>query len=429
MLDVIRGIAVCGILAVNIFVMGTVGSTQGRTFPAVWNADWIAWVSQRVLLEGPMRGLFMILFGAGMVMMLRRAEGDRPQVVPIDVWTRRCLALLALGVGHFLILMWPGEILWTLGLAGLALLAFRTARVRTLWIWALLIIACLSGHRAWHTSTYFENYANALSAEAAQAEGRPPTEAEKAGLAAVKSAVSANYPTPESLETEIRQRTSLGPLIQWSTAGWAYRHLGVYSWIAVAESLAFMLVGMALFRSRILTGEASRRLYRWMLVAGAAGLALRLVDFSWQARTGFELDIHRLDTAMSLLRSAWYQPARLGLTLGYVAALVLLLRAGRRAWAAPFRAMGRTALTVYTLQSLLTSVLFYALGYVGAFGAAKLMLAALCISILTGLFSMIWLRFRPMGPLEWLLRAIAYGSFSPSRRPAAAEALERGPPL
>ena len=37
LLDVMRGVAVCGILAVNIFVMGTVGDTQGRTFPASWN--------------------------------------------------------------------------------------------------------------------------------------------------------------------------------------------------------------------------------------------------------------------------------------------------------------------------------------------------------------------------------------------------------
>ena len=117
-LDVMRGIAVCGILAVNILVMGTVGSTQGRTFPASWDVDWIAWVGQRLLLEGPMRGLFTILFGAGMVMMLRRAEGADGQALPIDVWTRRCLALLLLGVVHFLVLMWPGEILWTYGIAG-----------------------------------------------------------------------------------------------------------------------------------------------------------------------------------------------------------------------------------------------------------------------------------------------------------------------
>lgn len=409
-LDVIRGIAVCGILTVNIFVMGTVGSTQGRTFPAAWNADWIAWVSQRLLLEGPMRGLFMILFGAGMVMMLRKAEGDQPQVLPIDVWTRRCLTLLAFGVGHFMILMWPGEILWTLGMAGLALLAFRTARVRTLCIWALLIVACLSAHRAWDTSTYFEGYANALSGERAQAEGRSLTEEQQTGLAGVASAVSANYPSQEALETEAMQRTSLWPLVQWSANGWSFRHLGVYSWIAVAECLAFMLVGMALFRLRALTGDASARIYRWMLIAGAIGLAVRIVDMAWQARTGFELDIHRLDMTVSLLRSALYQPARLGLTLGYVAALVLLIRAGRRAWMAPFRAMGRTALTVYTLQSLLTSMLFYMFGYLGKFGAAELILAALCISILTALFSMAWLHLRSMGPLEWLLRVIAYGT-------------------
>ena len=72
------------ILAVNIFVMGTIGGTQGRTFPAEWNPDWIAWIAQRILLEGPMRGLFMLLFGAGMVMMLKAAEGPHGRAAPID---------------------------------------------------------------------------------------------------------------------------------------------------------------------------------------------------------------------------------------------------------------------------------------------------------------------------------------------------------
>jgi len=66
-----------------------------------------------LLLEGPMRGLFTVLFGAGMLMMLRRAEGPHGDVPPIDAWTRRCLALLLFGVVHFLLLMWPGEILRT----------------------------------------------------------------------------------------------------------------------------------------------------------------------------------------------------------------------------------------------------------------------------------------------------------------------------
>lgn len=107
----------------------------------------------------------------------------------------------------------------------------------------------------------------------------------------------------------------------------------------------------------------------------------------------------------------------------------LLWRAGFRAWAPPFRAMGRTALTVYTLQSVLTSIFFYAFGYLGKLGAAELLMTALCICIVTALFSMIWLKLRSMGPMEWLLRAIAYGTFSPTRKPEAAEALRRVPPI
>lgn len=429
-LDVMRGIAVCGILAVNIFVMGTVGSTQGRTFPARGNADWIAWVGQRLLLEGPMRGLFTVLFGAGMLMMLRRAEGPAGEALPIDVWTRRCLALLLLGVVHFLVLMWPGEILWTYGIAGLALLAFRTAKVRTLWVWALVIVACLSAHRAYNTSTYVATYQTALEAERLKAAGGDLTTEQQSALDAAASAKSGNYPTRDALASEITQRTELKSLLNWSASEWSFRHLGVYSWIAVAESLSFMLVGMALFRSRILTGERPAGTYwRILLLAGGTGLLLRGIDFGWQARTGFELDIHRMNPLMSILRSGWYQPARLALTLGYVALIVLMVRSSYGAWKTPFRAMGRTALTVYTLQSVLTSLLFYALGYVGGFGAASLLGVTLGICVLTAIFSMIWLRYFTLGPLEWLLRVMAYGTFSPERRNRAAVVLDRSPPI
>ena len=73
---------------------------------------------------------------------------------------------------------------------------------------------------------------------------------------------------------------------------------------------------------------------------------------------------------MSWLRSGWYQPARLALTLAYVAMIVLMLRGSWLAWKVPFNALGRMALTNYTLHSVMTSLLFYAFGYLGAFGAA-----------------------------------------------------------
>ena len=74
-LDVLRGIAICGILLMNIHGMGDVADYPLTGFPAAWNGEWIAWGVQTIFVQGAMRGLFTILFGASMLIMLRRAEG------------------------------------------------------------------------------------------------------------------------------------------------------------------------------------------------------------------------------------------------------------------------------------------------------------------------------------------------------------------
>ncbi len=416
LLDILRGIAVCGILPVNIIVMGTVGSTRGLIYPARWDGDWIAWALQRLLLEGPMRGLFTMLFGVGMLLMLRRAEGDRADVVSFDIWTRRCLALLLFGIVQFAVFFWPGEILWTYGIAGLMLLAFRSARPRTLWIWAVVIMIGLSAFRAYDTAKTAIGHERAHVAEQLQAADQPISAEQKAALDAARATQASLHPSDESVAAEIRQRTSLGSLLGWSATGWAARHIGNYSWWGVMESLGFMLVGMALFRTGTLTGAGSARRYRRMMIWGLGiGLTLRLGDLAWQARTGFELDLDRLNMTASVMRSLLYEPARLALTLGYVGLIVMLFRGAPSRAAHAIAPLGRMALTAYCLQSILTSLLFYAFGYVGAFGYLSLLAISVAIWAITGLFSAIWLRHFSMGPAERLLRTIAYaGSRSPA---------------
>jgi len=72
-------------------------------------------------------------------------------------------------------------------------------------------------------------------------------------------------------------------------------------------------------------------------------------------------------------------------------------------------AVGRTALTTYIGQSIITSLLFYGLGFYDRFGFAQLMGIAVLIWIGQCAFSMLWLRRFDMGPAEWLLRSITYG--------------------
>lgn len=409
-LDVLRGIAVCAILPVNIVVMGTVDDREGLLYPSRWNLDRILWCVEQLLFEGPARGLFTLLFGAGMALMLKSAEGDQPQIGAIDAWARRCVVLLGMGVTQFAVFMWPGEILWTYGIAGLFLLAFRPCRPRTLCVAAAVLLLGLSGLRAYDTNKTVQVYASAPAAAAAKAEGRPLSEAQEAALKAVQSAHEALYPNPSHTAEQIEQRTHLRSLIAWSANGWVWRHLSTWSWPGVVECLSFMLIGIALYRTGLLTGAAATKTYVLVAVIGYGfGLSVRVANLAWMARTGFELDPNRLAPAISVLRSFLYEPARLGVTMGHLAIITLLFKSGALGGAKVLRALGRTSLTTYTLQSLLTSLLFYGCGLVGAMSFTRLMATSVAIWVVSGAVALLWLQRFSMGPAEWLIRALSYG--------------------
>ena len=76
-LDFIRGIAVLGILAANIVAFGQPMTAymypDAFTTPHGAAEDWM-WVAQFVLIDGKMRGLFSLLFGASMMLIIERAD-------------------------------------------------------------------------------------------------------------------------------------------------------------------------------------------------------------------------------------------------------------------------------------------------------------------------------------------------------------------
>lgn len=125
-LDVLRGVAVCGILLMNIAMMGMLGDIARPPLPAMLDADWITYVGVRTFFSGTMRGLFTLLFGAGMLIMLRRADEIGGEG-SIQAYLTRCFALILLGAANFAIFLWPGEILFNYGVVGMVLLLFRKA--------------------------------------------------------------------------------------------------------------------------------------------------------------------------------------------------------------------------------------------------------------------------------------------------------------
>jgi uncharacterized protein len=425
-LDVLRGVAVCGILLMNIPVMGLPVEQNVPHYPVALNVDWIAFAIQRIGFEGSMRGLFTLLFGAGMVVMLRSAPDDAsgPSSPAGQAYLTRCFGLMLLGVAQFALFLWPGEILFNYGVVGLALILFRRARVRLLFTAAAALLMVWTFYNAAGDFGRAETLRTAEAAVAAKNAHKPLTHEQSDAIDARADIIKGFHPPPELLAKEKAQRTSFPGVWIWSLRTWVKFNFEADSSIYLAESLAFMLIGVALLRLRVLTGEQPMRVYAAMAAGGfAVGMGIRIARVMTNWSVGYEPDPDALSWGNLV-----YEPARLGLTIGYVGLVGLLYKAGALGFiAGALKAMGRLALTNYIGQSIITSALFYGLGLYDKLGFAALMGLCVLIWIVLGSFSVLWLRRWEMGPFEWLLRSLTYGVWQTIGRPKAAAATAPAP--
>lgn len=401
-LDLLRGFALCGILLMNVRFMG--GPPGKPLFPAVpTDPDWIVWSVQSVAFEGTMRGLFTLLFGAGMLLMMRR-QGSEGGIQAADVYFRRCLMLLGFGMMNVLVFLWPADALFIYGVSGAAIFVFRNLSWRRLLVVAAAILMVLT------VKTGLEARAEGLEAH----RGRVAAEAAAAGRALSPQDAEA----AETWTRRLERRTALSPraekeiaqrrggwasVLAWSWGTWTTLFLQSLLADLVLESVAFMMVGMALMKLGVLTGERSWRTYALMAGVGyAIGLSLNGWELWTDWTTDFAPDVWITD--------ATYQIDRLAMTVGHVGLVLLLWKAG--AWGVVGRAlasMGRLGLTNYLGQSALTSIYFYGFGMVGRHGWAELWGVAVVVWIIQAVLSSLYLRVFSIGPAEWLLRSVAYG--------------------
>lgn len=415
-LDVLRGVAVCGILLMNIPIMGLV--QQGPTFPAAPNADWIAFSIQNLVFEGSMRGLFTLLFGAGMLIMLRQVQGEADPKATQAYFTR-CFALMLLGFVNFAIFLWPGEILFNYGVVGLALFLFRKADQRVLWTAAAAMLALATILLATPSIERAEKLTQAAEAVQLKKEGKTLTEEQTKLIEYRKEAFAERTPKPEEIAKEREARTTFPAVWAWSIKEWGFYNLGKFAVPFFCESLGAMLIGLALFRSGVLTGTRPLGFYAALAAGGyGIGMAIRGLTLALQWRVGFYPD-----PLAGLIWNWGYEFARIPLTLGALGLVMLLLKSGLLNWiTGGLTAIGRLALTNYLGQSVITSILFYGFGLFDRFGFAQLMGIAALIWLAQGVFSLLWLRRFEMGPFEWLLRNLTYGAWRSLPRLKGADA-------
>jgi len=398
-LDALRGFAVMGILAMNIvaFAMPEMAYVSPKAYGGETSADLAAWTLGFILFDGKMRGLFSILFGASMLLIIDRAEASGQN--PSSVHYRRMAWLAIFGLCHYFFIWW-GDILFLYAAVGCVAFRFRAWEARRLIKWAITLFTL----GVVVTSLFFG--AQLAVGNAADDPASPMAEAGRevrAEYAKIDGEVSEELALYRGAYLPIlgsRLDTAINPFI------------GVL--MTILETLPLMMLGMALFRNGFLTGawaaaDYRRTALRWL----PPGVLLTLLVGWVQWRAGFDYLV-----AVNAFM-AWAGPGRLMMTIAYAALLVLLIKgATGTPWLARVAATGRMAFSNYLGTSIVMTTIFYGYG-LGLFGSVdRWTLYLFCIGMwaIMLLWSKPWLdRFR-YGPLEWLWRSLARGRLQPMRQ-------------
>ncbi|GAP35865.1 DUF418 domain-containing protein [Piscinibacter sakaiensis] len=389
-LDVVRGVALLGILVMNVPAFT---SAPPSPWPWLQSLDHAAALLRDVAFAGKFNSMFSMLFGLGFMLQLERLQQREPGRAT-RIYLRRLAWLLGLGLLHAAV-FWNGDVLHMYALLGFGLLWMRRWPDRALFA---LMGLCLLGPalsqavRAWLAAGSPGGGTVAPLADAAYAWSAAEVQAYGHGgfVDAVRETLRgfvAGYTTPHELRV----------------------HAGFYAQVLTTMVLG-LLIGRHGWLQRLERDPALlERLQRTALVLGLLlGLGYAVAHETSQAAGP--------SVARALAGSA-YVLARLALMAFYVLTLVRLLQsAAWRRRLAPFALAGRMPLTNYLLQTALCSLLFYGWGLglwdrVGP--AAELLIApALYFGLLLPA-SRWWLARFEQGPFEWAWRRATYGRAAP----------------
>jgi len=419
LLDALRGVALLGILLMNIpeFSMAQYFSESFRNDPKSLNFWVNAFVT--VVFEGKMRALFGMLFGAGVLLFVLNKEKSGRSTTWL--FYRRMLWLMLFGVIHAHLLLWIGDILYLYGVCGM--LVYLCRKINPVYLaMGVPLVAVVD----FTTGTLFYQYIRGqriayVDASAASQRGTPLTEAQKKALEDWRALELTFIPNREDAKENTRKMKS-----NYATVASYIRPLSlkletIFLPIEIWDSLALMLLGLALYRWGFLSGEWSTRAY-WRVMAIGYGLGLPLVIFSFYHHylhfPNHEASLARMEQVPIEWVNLIYPFQRILLVMAHAAALILLYQANM--FQRLFRcleAVGQMAFTNYIMQTVFCTLIFfgYGLNYYAELDFYQVYLVALAIWVVQLILSPLWLRYFLFGPLEWVWRSLTYWKWQPFR--------------
>lgn len=401
-LDVIRGVAVMGIFSVNVIAFAMIESAyfNPASYGGHSGANLALWAVNMIVIDGKMRTLFSMLFGASMLLVIERAEHSGRS----GWWThfRRMAVLLGFGLVHYYFI-WFGDILTLYAVSGLIAFLFRRMPVEKL---VGLGAALLAGSMGLFALFLHGQYLADLAAHAPGASAK--------AIRAWNDGLGILYPPPAEIAKD--KALHLG-----SYANFAAHNLAHWKSVFgdnlpfVMDTVGLMLLGMAGSKSGFLTGEWAESHYRRLAVPAIVVGAIAGI-----ATIAYDISSHFYVVGMMSAFIVAGTPFITVMAVGYAALIVLLSRRNgpltRRIAAA-----GRCAFTNYLGTSIVASLVFYGwgLGLYGSVSRWQAWLLAPVVWALMLLWSKPWLDRFHYGPFEWAWRSLSRWKLQPMRKPSS----------
>ena len=390
-LDLLRGIAILGILIMNIQSFAMPGSAYSNplAFGDLSGFNKITWILSHLFADQKFMSIFSILFGAGIILITEKKELLTGSSVKLH-YTRN-LILLLIGLLHAH-LIWYGDILVAYALCSFIVYPFRKLSPRKLLITGLLIVSVPS-----LLNGFFQFSLPFM----------PASELQDLRLDWA--------PTNELIEQEITAFTgSISSQIKINSQQALFLETFVFLIQFLWRAGGLMLVGMALFRWGVLSAERSRSFYLksafYSLIIGFPiviyGIYMNFTmnwDFQYSMFTGSQFNY-------------W---GSLFVAYGYISLIMVFAQSDNyNTMKKRLASIGQMALTNYILHSFIGMLIFFGIGF-GFFGKIDRSLQILIVSIIwifQYLTSEKWLNSYRFGPLEWVWRSLTYGKKQPFLR-------------
>jgi len=390
-LDVLRGVAILGILVMNIQSFSMIESAylNPTVYGNLTGLNRLVWTLSHYFADLKFISIFSMLFGAGIVLFSGRLEAAGRS--PVGLHYRRVFWLLVIGLAHGFFL-WYGDILTAYALIALVAFLFRKVRPVPLLVVGLIVFAVSSVLYLFGGISMA--YAPPEAMEGVAYFWQPTADSVASELAAYRGS------WVEQMSHRVPSMIASLTIVFWMNFVWRVGGL--------------MLVGMALFKWGVLSAERSRRFYAILAAVGlAVGVPLIRLGIVRRFADGWSIQY-------SFFTGGQYNYwGSLFVALAFVGLIMLWVKAGALAGLQrSFAAAGRMAFTNYLMQTAVCTTIFYGHGF-GLFGSVERtgqILIVLGVWIFQLWFSTVWLaRFR-FGPVEWLWRTLTYLKPQPMRR-------------